>query len=141
MTMGYIEVAPRLLFVGGAHGANYNFENDQMVVGGGSSVQVGVPIRVGAFWMTPGVGTSWLYVRRTIKHSDVPLVGQTEEQGVHIPTAGLFLRSEYSPHFLSRFNIAVELGSDLLLRSIHGENWAQGFSFKAVGGLGYAFSL
>lgn len=143
VTLGWVEVAPRALFIGGQHGTVFNdVEEQQRVLGGGLSVQAGVPLRVGPIRVTPGVEVGWIYVHRAVELTEYPWKGTEEELSSHLPIVGVFVRSEYVIPRFSHFSIALELGSDLLpvrLARNSVTTVTANFNAKMLGGLGYVF--
>lgn len=140
VAIGAVEIAPRALFVYGRHGTTFNdVEQQQKVVGGGLQVQLGIPIEIRSFRLTPGVEASWLYLERTIELDQYPFAGQIETQSGHVPVAGIFLHPEYLLGAKKHFSVALDLSADMVLTRLGDNDVSTNFSAKLLGGVGYAF--
>jgi len=152
VTLGWIEVAPRALFVGGQHGTKYPCpltlaiencpEEAQQVLGGGLAVQAGIPLRVGPLRLTPGLELGWLYVHRAIDQTMYPWKGTDQDLSRHLPLVGVFFRPEYELFTFSRFSVALELGGEMLPMRLNDNasgTVTMNFNAKMVGGLSYVF--
>jgi hypothetical protein len=140
VTIDWAEIAPRVFFLYGAHGTNFNdIEQQQSIIGLGALVQGGVPFSFGAFQLTPGVEAGWMYVNREIELMDYPFAGQIEEQSGHLPLAGVFLRPAYHLGPKQRVSLALDLSIDLVLTRLGDNAISSNFNTKLLGGVGYAF--
>lgn len=140
----WLELTPRALLVLGNHNTVFNDrEQPQSLLGLGGGVQAGIPIRWSRFHLTPGVETTFLYMRRKIDRIDYPYEGVIEDQRAWIPWAGLFVRPEavFRPAWASGKEITIGLDTALIafFRDGVDNGWTDNFGVKASGGVSYAF--
>lgn len=145
LAVGRLELTPRAHLVVGSHDTLFNDqEQPQSILGGGAGMQLGLPLRWKRFHLTPGVETSFLYVRREIDRIDYPYEGTIEEQKAWIPLAGVFLRPEWvawRSRRSSKTRLTVGLEASLMAFFTDGVRnvWTDNFGLKAAGGASYAF--
>jgi hypothetical protein len=141
LTLRWLEVTPRALFVAGAHDIIFNdIDQPQTLIGGGGALSLGAPIEAAAsLRLTPGVEGGLLYIKRKIDRKDYPFEGQVEVQSGAVPFAGVFFRPEYTFGKERGFTLSLEVALDLLLASLGGNKVTENFNAKALGGVGYAF--
>lgn len=134
------ELAPRLDFLIGAHGTNYNrAEQEQRVLGGGVTLEWSLPFRVGPARVAPGASAGLMYMKRSMIRADFPFEGKEEKQSGLMPVAGLFVRPELKLPKYPRWNVALELGAELMFYDLVDEGTQVNINAKLIGGMGYAF--
>lgn len=141
ITLGVIEIAPRVMFVGSGQDTTYNDEPDQAqsLLGGGATAQFGVAIQRGAWRFTPGIEGGWLGVRRSITQTQYPHEGEVATNLVGLSVVGVFFRPEYQFGSVSRVSVAVEIGSDVVSYYRAGGELDMNVNGRISGGVGYAF--
>lgn len=145
LTLGPVEIVARGVFVGG-RGATvrHQLEHPQTIVGGGASLQIGLPIDWhlggrGVLRLLPGLESGLLYVRRNIDAVNTYYREEATSLAVMLPLAGALMRVEYALPRSLRWRVAVEAAGDLLFERASGADLSQSFAFNVLGGLGHAF--
>lgn len=138
ITLGWLELAPRVVMVFGKHGTIFNeVEQPQEVLGGGAMLQVGAHVTLRSLRLIPGIEGGWLSLSRTIERQDHPFIGKLERQSAHLPIFGGFLRLEYVARILGRVAPAMELSGAWIPTEAAGGTNAN-FNLRVSGGLSYA---
>lgn len=144
-TVGPLEIAPRGIFVGGRDGTTYNqLEHPQTILGGGASLQLGVPIDLsfgsrGSLRIMPGIESGLLYIQRSIDPVSIYYQEQSRNIAVAVPLAGALARLEYAPPHLDGWKIALDTAGDILFAETPAADLSQSFTLTVLGGLGHAF--
>jgi hypothetical protein len=136
----WFQLAPRVHFLVGRHGTFFNdVATDQTVLGGGASIDWGVPLRAGKMRITPGVSTGVTYLNRSFQRHDFAGEGKLEAQNGVVPTMGLFVRPELRLPKYPKWNVQVDIGGEVMLYALSGAGTQANVNAKVAGGVGYAF--
>jgi hypothetical protein len=140
MTLGSLDIAPRLLFVGSNFGATYNGKTnqEQVILGGGGTLQIGWVIRRGSWRFTPGIEGGFVKTERRVKRTDYPHVGTKVENSLGLSLGGIFFRPEYEFRSLRHLTLALEVGGDAV-GFYRANDLDVGVNGRIAGGIGYAF--
>ncbi len=141
MTIGFVDIAARGMFVGTNQSVRYNEEpeQDQTIAGGGASAQVGITIRRDRFRFTPGIEAGWLSVNRSVTRSEFWNADKPAESTVDLRMAGVFLRPQYQLDTRGHLSLAIEVGGDIVAYDKRNDDVNLNVNGRIAGGLGYAF--
>lgn len=141
ITIGFVEVAARGIFVGTNQSVMYNEkpQQEQTIAGGGANAQVGIALRRGRFRFIPGVEAGWLSVKRSVTRSEFWNLNKPAQSTIDLAVAGVFLRPEYQFDARGRLSVAIEVGGDIVAYDKPNDDVNLNVNGRIAGGVGYAF--